>query len=397
MTRSTLPLVRKNGFQWPWHPYQVISWVLFVVIVAAGIAFVGMVVPRPYNILFTVVTTLLELSIVALVVITTAINPADDFEDTNIEKGHYCFVCRKRVKASTEHCRPCNKCVADFDHHCKWLNTCIGKKNYHYFFSLLVVLSVYSLLMVIIFFTLFLMSFIRKQAIQEMISSSIHVSSLFYQITVGLSLLAFCFLLYYTLELLIFHIRLYFEGATTYTHFLHIDQKERQKSLPPAKPPVAPFIPKLPQPAVAIPAGTVPSSTPPVSAPGVSPALSGSLTETPSISPQKTGSSGSLVLNFQHSVGGSPLPPQEDSLVQHASESFSSMWVDSEDYLPGMNIRSTQWSGRGTELMSPSLDSFRHETPKVSVRARLPVQTPSGSSTEMGLMPEVASEVVSAQ
>lgn len=65
--------------------------------------------------------------------------------------------------------------------------------------------------------------------------------------------------------------------------------------------------------------------------------------------------------------------------------------------LAGMNIRSTQWSGRGTELMSPSLDSFRHETPKVSVRARLPVQTPSGSSTELGLMPEVASEVVSAQ
>lgn len=40
--------------------------------------------------------------------------------------------------------------------------------NRSYFFSLLVVLSVYSLLMVIVFFTLFLMSFIRKQAIQEM-------------------------------------------------------------------------------------------------------------------------------------------------------------------------------------------------------------------------------------
>ena len=82
--------MRKNGFQWPWHPYQVISWVLFVVIVAAGIAFVGRVVPRPYNILFTVVTTLLELSIVALVVITTAINPADDFEDTNVGRTDLC-------------------------------------------------------------------------------------------------------------------------------------------------------------------------------------------------------------------------------------------------------------------------------------------------------------------
>lgn len=49
-----------------------------------------MVVPRPYNILFTVVTTLLELSIVALVVITTAINPADDFEDTNVGRTDLC-------------------------------------------------------------------------------------------------------------------------------------------------------------------------------------------------------------------------------------------------------------------------------------------------------------------
>lgn len=97
--------------------------------------------------------------------------------------------------------------------------------NRSYFFSLLVVLSVYSLLMIIAFFTLFLMSFTRKQTIQQMsprgfsrfsvVSSSIHVSSLFYQIIVGLSLLAFCFLLYYALELLVFHIRLYFEGATT--------------------------------------------------------------------------------------------------------------------------------------------------------------------------------------
>ena len=86
-------------------------------------------------------------------------------------------------------------------------------------------LSVYSLLMILVFFVLFLMSFTREQVILEMrlsdslpspaVRSSLHVSSLFYQITIGLSLLAFCFLLYYVLELLVFHIRLYFEGATT--------------------------------------------------------------------------------------------------------------------------------------------------------------------------------------
>ena len=78
--------MRKNGFQWPLHPYQVISWALFVVVVAAGVVFVGMVVPKPYNVVFTIVTTLLEVSIVALDVVTTAINPADDFEDTNVDR-----------------------------------------------------------------------------------------------------------------------------------------------------------------------------------------------------------------------------------------------------------------------------------------------------------------------
>lgn len=43
--------------------------------------------------------------------------------------------------------------------------------------------------------------------------------------------------------------------------------------------------------------------------------------------------------------------------------------------------------------MSPSVDSYRHDPPIVSARARLPAQTPSGSSTDLGLMTEVASEV----
>lgn len=207
----------------------------------------GMVIPTPFNVIFYIISAAMEISIVLLTIFTTAINPADDFKDVNvnrtvefvtaqIDKGHYCFVCRKRVKASTEHCRPCNKCVAEFDHHCKWLNTCIGKKNYSFallqpliasfFFSLLIVLSIYAFVMIVILLVLLIMTFSDLEVFQPfrifiisliiLVSNVPGLSSLIvYRSLLVVFLLVSCALLYYALELLIFHIRLYAEGATT--------------------------------------------------------------------------------------------------------------------------------------------------------------------------------------
>ena len=77
--------MRKNGFQWPWHPYQVLSWVAFVVFVIAGVYLVGMVVPTPFNIIFYIISAAMELSIVLLTIFTTVIDPADDFKDANVD------------------------------------------------------------------------------------------------------------------------------------------------------------------------------------------------------------------------------------------------------------------------------------------------------------------------
>ena len=127
--------------------------------------------------------------------------------------------------------------MAEFDHHCKWLNTCIGKKNYsfllfrplivRYFFSLLVVLSVYAFLMLVVLLALLILSFSDEEVVWPfrifitfliiVVSDVPGLSSLIvYRCLLLVFLLVSCALLYYALELLIFHIRLYAEGATTY-------------------------------------------------------------------------------------------------------------------------------------------------------------------------------------
>ena len=79
--------MRKNGFQWPWHPYQILSWVAFVFFIIAGVYLVGMVVPTPFNIIFYIISAAMELSIVLLTIFTTVIDPADDFKDVHVNSA----------------------------------------------------------------------------------------------------------------------------------------------------------------------------------------------------------------------------------------------------------------------------------------------------------------------
>jgi hypothetical protein len=48
-----------------------------------------------------------------------------------------CTICKIPKLARSRHCSRCGVCVARADHHCVWVNNCIGRGNYKYFLALL--------------------------------------------------------------------------------------------------------------------------------------------------------------------------------------------------------------------------------------------------------------------
>lgn len=134
--------VRTNGFERPFHPLQVLSWVVFgtdvLVYIVSCLPLVETAGAK------ALVALSFAVSVVVLVVATvkaTSCDPADPHvrcQDGDIpgdlETMPYCTICNVPVFPRSKHCRACNKCVSVFDHHCMWLNNCIGSANYRAFF-----------------------------------------------------------------------------------------------------------------------------------------------------------------------------------------------------------------------------------------------------------------------
>uniref|UniRef100_A0A7E4VC98 Palmitoyltransferase n=1 Tax=Panagrellus redivivus TaxID=6233 RepID=A0A7E4VC98_PANRE len=148
---------RHNGWTWPWHPFQVIAW---LVLLALCIGSIISAVPLP---VFPLAPTIILVAFIwnfmwIFILIsfdpgfgpsTTVPTPFDRQLNRHVIENEFCNVCQLHVLPDTKHCRRCNKCIGRFDHHCKWLNNCIGKTNYRYFLILIFSLSLVSAILFI--------------------------------------------------------------------------------------------------------------------------------------------------------------------------------------------------------------------------------------------------------
>lgn len=136
--------VRTHGFERPYHPLQLATWVIFPLFTAL---YYGVSIPNMESVAWQAslgsLNGVLGAAVVFLGFKTAYTDPRSPVVDPADPCSQYCFYCHTQVKEDSLHCRECNKCIDAFDHHCLWLNTCVGRKNYAMFFSLLAVLTMY--------------------------------------------------------------------------------------------------------------------------------------------------------------------------------------------------------------------------------------------------------------
>ena len=60
-----------------------------------------------------------------------------------------CPKCKVIRTPRSRHCNICNRCVERFDHHCPWTNNCIGSRNHGVFFSFVISMYTYLLLLIV--------------------------------------------------------------------------------------------------------------------------------------------------------------------------------------------------------------------------------------------------------
>uniref|UniRef100_A0ABM5ETL9 Palmitoyltransferase n=1 Tax=Pogona vitticeps TaxID=103695 RepID=A0ABM5ETL9_9SAUR len=142
---------RRNGWSWPPHPFQFVTWLLFLLYAVIGFGILVPLLPVhwvPAGYICPGVFFLYHL-IVHLTAV--SIDPADDSvrqknyqgplttfsrsQHAHVIENRHCHICDVDVSSKSKHCGTCNKCVCGFDHHCVWLNNCVGQRNYWLFLN----------------------------------------------------------------------------------------------------------------------------------------------------------------------------------------------------------------------------------------------------------------------
>ncbi|XP_051149321.1 probable protein S-acyltransferase 22 isoform X2 [Andrographis paniculata] len=229
--------MRKQGWQLPYHPLQVVAIAVFLALGFAFYVFFAPFMGTPFfQFILTGIYTPLMASVFGLYIWCAAADPADpgvfrskkylhfpDNKNNATESTHdhntgnekhnpslcqsswfptipgfllcssylcyscknsadqqgseegmfYCSLCEVEVFTYSKHCRVCDKCVDCFDHHCRWINNCIGKRNYRTFFALMV----FALLMLVLQWStgifVLIQCFVKKKQFEEDIASKL--------------------------------------------------------------------------------------------------------------------------------------------------------------------------------------------------------------------------------
>lgn len=229
---------RSNGFETPFDPHQVATWVAFVLLMGS---FFGLYTPVYTDGLGITLSCVYGIAACVTFASGTMCMRTDPCDSGVLDKcagittpeavdvassKNYCYLCEAHVEKRSKHCRRCNKCVDTFDHHCPWLNTCVGSKNYKAFLLLLVsVFTLTSLQMgTSLQASLEQLQHEGRVRLRDAYNGSLNPIAyvVLHGVTVLLCLAAWLLIM----QLLTFHVGLIYRGMTTYEFI--VAQRKRQ-------------------------------------------------------------------------------------------------------------------------------------------------------------------------
>lgn len=233
--------VRKNGFSLPLQVFQLMSFVIYIVIILLILGITAFST-EAMHIYCYVLFGLLIVSIFILSYIVTKINPVDPLSfkyinkncnDEEVKDLYHCDVCGY-VDSKSKHCKVCNKCVSVFDHHCMWVNNCIGAKNYKFFVALL---SVLTLLNCFVFFfcILFFITSLNGDTIKTSWTKTYgSYNGIVFYLLLGILFALNIVVFVLVIQLFGLHLFLIKKNMTTYEYILnrvHESEKKEKKSI----------------------------------------------------------------------------------------------------------------------------------------------------------------------
>lgn len=233
--------MRTHGFERPFHPFQVASWLVFGSDVLVYLACVFSLVDHDVKLVLAPLYLGTVVVLVAATAKATRCNAADphvQLQDDAMEIEEddsmpYCGLCNVPVFPRSKHCRVCSKCVDIFDHHCMWINNCIGRANYKSFF---VTISSVALMIGTVLATcayLLITYFTDQDAFQQRLEGTPVMCEIPKETFLGLlitMLLINMPLFVLDMQLVLLHMFLMSQGLTTYEYIMNKrDSMDRSK------------------------------------------------------------------------------------------------------------------------------------------------------------------------